>query len=156
MAPRSRPGDFSRQNLVLAALRCPKKSSRCSLARFFRPLRMLRLAASATGGAQLRIPRTAIPFIPNFISPSVHPKAPLCKGSWHGVAVTEGLPAKGNNFISPVGVAESPQGDRLHACPAGGYFSVKKRNQKSLGEDPETPTRRYAPTGRSTTSRIWG
>ena len=70
---------------------------------------------------------------------SAHPKAPLCKGSWHGVAVTEGLPAKGNNFISPVGVAESPQGDRLHACPAGGYFSVKKSNQKSLGEDPETP-----------------
>ena len=27
----------------------------------------------------------------------------------------------------------------MHACPAGGYFSVKKRNQKSLGEDPETP-----------------
>ena len=70
---------------------------------------------------------------------SAHPKAPLCKGSWHGVAVTEGLPAKGNNFISPVGVAESPQGDRLHACPAGGYFSVKKSNQKSLGENPETP-----------------
>ena len=38
------------------ALRCPKKSSRCSLARFFRPLRVLRLAASATGGARLRIP----------------------------------------------------------------------------------------------------
>ena len=27
----------------------------------------------------------------------------------------------------------------LHACPAGGYFSMKKSNQKSLGEDPETP-----------------
>ena len=27
----------------------------------------------------------------------------------------------------------------LHACPAGGYFSMKKRNQKSLGKDPETP-----------------
>ena len=38
------------------ALRCPKKSSRCSLARFFRPLRVLRLAASATGGARLRTP----------------------------------------------------------------------------------------------------
>ena len=38
------------------ALRCSKKSSRCSLARFFRPLRMLHLAASATGGAQLRTP----------------------------------------------------------------------------------------------------
>ena len=38
------------------ALRCPKISSRCSLARFFRPLRVLRLAASATGGARLRTP----------------------------------------------------------------------------------------------------
>ena len=37
-------------------MRCPKKSSRCSLARFFRPLRVLRLAASATGGARLRTP----------------------------------------------------------------------------------------------------
>ena len=26
-----------------------------------------------------------------------------------------------------------------HAYPAGGYFSVKKSNQKSLGENPETP-----------------
>ncbi len=39
-----------------------KKSSRCSLARFFRPLRMLRLAASATGGARLRIPILRDPF----------------------------------------------------------------------------------------------
>ena len=38
------------------ALRCPKKSSRCSLARFFRPPRVLRLAASATGGARFRTP----------------------------------------------------------------------------------------------------
>ena len=27
----------------------------------------------------------------------------------------------------------------MYACPAGGYFSMKKSNQKSLGEDPETP-----------------
>ena len=27
----------------------------------------------------------------------------------------------------------------LYAYPAGGYFSMKKSNQKSLGEDPETP-----------------
>ena len=40
---------------------------------------------------------------------------------------------------SPKGVAESPEGDSLHAYPARGYFSVKKSNQKSLGEDPETP-----------------
>ena len=49
---------------------------------------------------------------------------------------------------SPIGGVESPEGDGLHACPAGGYFSMKKSNQKSLGEDPETPTRRYAPTGK--------
>ena len=39
----------------------------------------------------------------------------------------------------PVGGAESPKGDGWYACPAWGSFSVKKRNQKSLGEDPETP-----------------
>ena len=49
------------------------------------------------------------------------------------------MTVKDNNFFSPIGVAESPQGDRLYACPARGYFSVKKSNQKSLGEDPETP-----------------
>ena len=27
----------------------------------------------------------------------------------------------------------------LYAYPARGSFSMKKRNQKSLGEDPETP-----------------
>ena len=43
------------------------------------------------------------------------------------------------NFISPVGVAEPFRYQNLHACPAWGYFSVKKSNQKSLGEDPETP-----------------
>ena len=31
------------------------------------------------------------------------------------------------------------QRHNLHACPAGPYFSMKKSNQKSLGEDPETP-----------------
>ena len=108
---------------------------------------MLRLAASTTGGARLRIPIRRDPFHPKFRH-RINQKAPLCKGSWHGVAVTEWLPAKGNNFISPVGVAESPEGNGLHAYPAGGYFSVKKSNQKSLGEDPETPTRRYTPYNR--------
>ncbi len=46
----------SRGVFAPSALRCPKRSSRCSLARFFRPLRVLRLAASATGGARLRTP----------------------------------------------------------------------------------------------------
>ena len=45
----------------------------------------------------------------------------------------------GDSLQSPVGVAESSKGDSLYACPAGGYFSMKKSNQKSLGEDPETP-----------------
>ena len=59
------------QSAALAALRCPKKSSRCSLARFFRPLRMLRLAASATGGARLRIPIHRAPLTP----PNSHNKS---------------------------------------------------------------------------------
>ena len=42
-------------------------------------------------------------------------------------------------MVVAFGVAESPQGDGWHAYPAGGYFSMKKSNQKSLGEDPETP-----------------
>ena len=42
-------------------------------------------------------------------------------------------------FWSPKGGAESPEGDSPYAYPARGSFSVKKRNQKSLGEDPETP-----------------
>ena len=45
----------------------------------------------------------------------------------------------------PKGVAESPESDSLHAYPARGYFSVKKSNQKSLGEVPEAPTRRDTP-----------
>ena len=42
-------------------------------------------------------------------------------------------------FHLAFGVAESPQGDSLYASPVGPYFSMKKSNQKSLGEDPETP-----------------
>ena len=42
-------------------------------------------------------------------------------------------------FHLAFGVAESPQGDSLYASPAGPYFSMKKSNQKSLGEAPETP-----------------
>ena len=30
-------------------------------------------------------------------------------------------------------------GDGWYACPARGYFSMKKSNQKSFGENPETP-----------------
>ena len=42
-------------------------------------------------------------------------------------------------MVVAFGVAESPEGDSLYASPAGPYFSMKKSNQKSLGEDPETP-----------------
>ena len=31
------------------------------------------------------------------------------------------------------------QRHKLYASPARGYFSMKKSNQKSLGENPETP-----------------
>ena len=43
--------------LCSPGLRFPKKSSRYPPARFFRPRRVLRLAASATGGARLRTPK---------------------------------------------------------------------------------------------------
>ena len=46
------------------------------------------------------------------------------------------------------------RGIHLHACPAGGYFSVKKSNQKSLGEDPEPPDASEPP--RPETLRIPG
>ena len=52
-ADRSRP---CKSQFCQPALRYPKKSSHYSFARFFRPLRILRLASSATGGARLRIP----------------------------------------------------------------------------------------------------
>ena len=42
----------------------------------------------------------------------------------------------GNSFISPVGGAKPPQGDSLYAYPAGGYFSMKKSNQKSFRAPP--------------------
>ena len=43
--------------LCSPGLRSPKKSSRYPPARFFRPRRVLRLAASAAGGARLRTPK---------------------------------------------------------------------------------------------------
>ena len=45
-------------------------------------------------------------------------------------------------------------GDGWYAYPAGGYFSMKKSNQKSLGEDPETPDASEPP--RPETLRIPG
>ena len=48
---------FFARLLCSPGLRCPKKPSRYPPARFFRPRRMLRLAASATGGARLRTPK---------------------------------------------------------------------------------------------------
>jgi len=90
-------------------------------------------------------------------------KPPLCKGQRSGGAVVNDMlvvyqsravtePQRevarrsrdggvagtnyGNSFISPVGGAKSPQGDSLYAYPAGGYFSMKKSNQKSFRAPP--------------------
>ena len=46
------------------------------------------------------------------------------------------------------------QRHKLYASPARGYFSMKKSNQKSLGEDPETPDASEPP--RPETLRIPG
>ena len=62
---------------VLTALRCPKKSSHYSFARFFRPLRILRLASSATGGARLRIPNHRDPPPPQVLTYPEHQTAAL-------------------------------------------------------------------------------
>ena len=70
--------------------------------------------------------------------------------------LTEGLTPKGNSFISPKGVAKFYKRYSFVRLPGGGYFSVKKSNQKSLGEDPETPTRRYTPPGKAAPSRRIG
>ena len=40
---------------------------------------------------------------------------------------------------SPNGGAKYYKRYSFARLPGEGYFSVKKRNQKSLGEDPETP-----------------
>ena len=62
-------------------------------------------------------------------------------------------------MLSPIGVAESPQGDSLYGSPPGPYFSMKKSRQKSLGECPETPdasvhpVKLGPPQGRKT---LWG
>ena len=58
-------------------MRCPKKSSHYSFARFFRPLRILRLASSATGGARLRIPNHRDPPPPQALTYPEHRTAAL-------------------------------------------------------------------------------
>ena len=40
---------------------------------------------------------------------------------------------------SPIGVAESPEGDGLHAYPAGAYFCMHKSRQNALGAAPQDP-----------------
>ena len=53
--------------------------------------------------------------------------------------LTEGLTPKGNSFISPKGVAKFYKRYSFVRLPGGGYLSMKKSTQKSLGENPETP-----------------
>ena len=60
----------------------------------------------------------------------------------------------GDSLLSPGGGAEPFRYQNLYACPARGYFSMKKSNQKSLGEDPETPDASEPP--RPETLRIPG
>ena len=40
---------------------------------------------------------------------------------------------------SPIGGVESPEGDGLHACPAGAYFCMHKSRQNALGAAPQDP-----------------
>ena len=51
----------------------------------------------------------------------------------------EGLTPKGNNFISPNGGADSPQGNGLYGSPPGRSFCAYKRNQNTLGAVPQDP-----------------
>ena len=62
--------------------------------------------------------------------------------------LTEWLTPKGNSFISPKGVAKFYNRYSFVRLPGGGYFSMKKSNKKSLGEDPETPRPRRVGTPR--------
>ena len=63
------PSDGTKLVPTPSILRCPEKLSRCSLARLFRPLRMFRLTASATGGIRLCIPLPATRLWLSFLSP---------------------------------------------------------------------------------------
>ena len=67
----------------------------------------------------------------SFISPSAG--GAFCKG-------IISTPTRWGIVCSRLSASRSfTKGIHLYACPAWGYFSVKKSNQKSLGEDPETP-----------------
>ena len=67
----------------------------------------------------------------SFISPSAG--GAFCKG-------IVSTPTRRGIVCSRLSASRSfTKGIHLYACPAWGYFSVKKSNQKSLGEDPETP-----------------
>ena len=67
----------------------------------------------------------------SFISPSAG------RGLLQGLVST---PTRWGIVCSRLSASRSfTKGIHLYACPAWGYFSVKKSNQKSLGEDPETP-----------------
>ena len=66
--------------------------------------------------------------------------APLT-GELAAVRLTEGLPPKTMVVVLSRLKASRCllQRHKLYASPARGYFSMKKSNQKSLGENPETP-----------------
>ena len=47
--------------------------------------------------------------------------------------------AAGAKLVVAFGVAESPEGDGLHAYPAGAYFCMHKSRQNALGAVPQDP-----------------
>ena len=63
------------------------------------------------------------------------------QGELAAARLTEGLPPKTMVVVLSRLKASRCllQRHKLYASPARGYFSMKKSNQKSLGEDPETP-----------------
>ena len=60
----------------------------------------------------------------------------------------------GESLLSPVGVAESPEGDGLYGSPPGRSFCAYKRNQNTLGAAPQDPDASEPP--RPETLRIPG
>ena len=63
------------------------------------------------------------------------------QGELAAARLTEGLPPKTMVVVLSRLKASRCllQRHKLYASPARGYFSMKKSNQKSLGENPETP-----------------
>ena len=68
-------------------------------------------------------------------------KPPLCKGRWHGAAVTEGLMAQIKSKFHLACRRRAGPFARLgeHRSPRGRSFCAYKRNQNTLGAVPQDP-----------------